>query len=179
MSTLTSTRPSVSSLSTVTDSTRRTVSRTISEASSATTTPHGEGPGFFSNKVYKPSTARQYDFKDTIRSKSGGDLARSRLRSSDRSQRHSMTDLAIEPLIEHVHDEDISEELFSGSLRDPNKSPRSADVSTHRDTSSSADNTVVTNTHNKLTKTTSAATVINGGKFIIFYRPPAKEVAGR
>ena len=167
MSTLTSIRPSVSSLSTVTDTTRRTVSRTISEASSAITTPHGEGPGFFSNKVYKPSAARQYDFKDTIRSKSGGDLARSRLRSSDRSQRHSMTDLVIEPLIEHVHDEDISEEMYSGSLRDPNKSPRSADVSSYRDTSSSADNTtVVTIPHNKLTKTTSAVTAITSGKFV-------------
>ena len=91
-----------------------------------------------------------------------------------------MTDLAIEPLIEHVHDEDISEEMYSGSLRDPNKSPRSADVSTYRDTSSSADNTtVVTIPQNKLTKTTSAATAINGGKFAFFcqiqlYRSPVK-----
>ena len=102
-----------------------------------------------------------------MRSKTGGDLARSRLRSSDRSQRQSMTDLVIEPLIEHVHDEDISEELYSGSFRDLNKSPRSGDASTHRDTSSSAENTVVTIPHSKLTKTTSAATVINAGKFDI------------
>ena len=150
-----STRPSVSSLSTVTDTTRRT-----SETSSATTTPHGDGPGFFLNKVYKPSAARQHDYRD-IRSKSAGDFSRSRLRSSDRSRGpSSATDLAIEPLIEHDHDEDTSEDLYS-NIQDPNKSPRSTDVSSsQRDTSSA--NTVLPNLRPKLTKMTSAAAELGG-----------------
>ena len=139
-----------------------TRSRLTSETSSATTTPRGDGPGFFSNKVYKPSTARQHDFRDAIRSKSVGDLSRSRLRSSDRSRGHSATVLAIEPLIEHEHDEDASEDLCS-TMQDPNKSPRSTDVSSsHKDTSSTT-NTVVTNYRPKLMKTTSAA-ILGAGK---------------